>query len=459
RDERAVLRHLDRALRLDPDNARFLEARLDALRRTSPEEKAFSMTDTRRPALARRILELDATSALAHEELALSAFLEFDWRRQLAGRAGGWDPDADEGRSGAANRAYRRTLDHLDAALRAEPARESALRLRLRLFADTRDDEGLARAARAFAEARPDDPDADLYLGLAAYRAGDLAEAQARFDAALAAFSPEERAPFDDLSLFLRDDEADAYAADSAAFAERFWAVRDPRLLSTENERRLDHYARLALADLLFDDVRRGTRGWATPRGEVVVCYGLPDSRARQLASNVIASHFGAYEGWVYKGEDGFALHFVDPFRAGDYDFPSSAAGEDDATRARSLFTRMPERFRYAPPHGFTPFPHLVAAFRGPKGRTVLVVPFDSQLACEVNPIDEELRHRIDSGVFVLDGEGRPVAEARGRTPRLTRVAAVQADGATALLDGFSVPVLPGDYTLAVEFEQRRTGA
>src|SRR5690606_10408758 len=95
RDERAVLRHLDRALRLDPYNARFLEARLDALRRTSPEEKAFSMTDTRRPALARRILELDATSALAHEELALSAFLEFDWRRQLAGRAGGWDPDAD----------------------------------------------------------------------------------------------------------------------------------------------------------------------------------------------------------------------------------------------------------------------------------------------------------------------------------------------------------------------------
>src|SRR5690606_30651454 len=40
-DERGVARHLDAALRLDPDDARFLEAKLAALCRVLPEDRAF----------------------------------------------------------------------------------------------------------------------------------------------------------------------------------------------------------------------------------------------------------------------------------------------------------------------------------------------------------------------------------------------------------------------------------
>ena len=462
RNEREVLRHLDRALRLIPDNPRYLEARLDALRRTVGEEKAFSMTDTRRPALARRILDLDSTSALAHEELALSAFLEFDWRRQLAGRVGGWDAEATRGQSGAANLARAQAEAHLAMALQTEPARESAHRLRLRIAAYARDDARLYDAAQAYAAARPDDPAAPLYVGLAAYRLNRLDEAERSFDQALAAMTPAARTAFERISLLLDADEQAAYAADSAATTERFWRARDPRLLSPQNERRLEHLARLALADLLFADPPRGERGWMTPRGEVVVRYGLPDGDGRWLASNVLAKDFGAYEQWVYgatEGQQGFTLLFEDAFRSGEYDFPSSAAGEDEATRARSLFHRTPERFAYQPPGGFVAFPHLVATFKGQDGQTDVVVPLGIPLAEDGSASTQGVILNLEAGAFLLDAEARVVAEARRQVKRLQPANTEQREATTYWAGELALEAAPGAYTLAVEFEQPRTDA
>ncbi|NNF57132.1 MAG: GWxTD domain-containing protein [Rhodothermaceae bacterium] len=452
RDERQVVRHLDRALRLDPENAQYLEARLEALRRTMPEEKAFSTTDTRRPALARRILEIDSTNALAHEELALSAFLEFDWRRQLAFRSGGWNPLATRGRSGAANRARARADAHLAAALQADPKRVSAHRLRVRLAVYARDEGQLDVAARAFFTAQPEDPAAWLYLGLTAYRRHDLSVAERHFTQALAAMPASERASFEQIALLLSEEEERAFSADSATVAARFWQVRDPRLLSSQNERRLEHYARLALADLLFADVRRGTRGWATTRGEVVVRYGLPDVDRRWVSSSV-----GAYQQWVYGGEEGFSLVFQDLFLNGDVEFPSSAGGEDEATRARSLFHRTPERFVYAPP-GLTPFPHLVATFKGADGQTEVVIP----MGVPVDGIESpENQHLLDlrTGAFLLDTDAEVVAEARRQVKRLGSGDAVRLGSTLLWTGGHGLSVDPGSYTLVVEFEQPRAGA
>ena len=96
-DARRARRHAEQAVAADPDNPRYLETRLRQYQRDLSEERAFSMTDGRRAALARRILALDSTSAVAHEERALAYFLEFDWRRGLANQRGGWDRAAARG--------------------------------------------------------------------------------------------------------------------------------------------------------------------------------------------------------------------------------------------------------------------------------------------------------------------------------------------------------------------------
>src|SRR5690606_40678809 len=107
-------------------------------------------------------------------------------RRSLAEQRGGWDRAAERGMSGAANRAFGRALEHLDAALASEPGRASAHRLRLRAYAAARDHAGLLDAAERFHAARPADPETALFLCLALFRNDLLAAAEAQFAAALA---------------------------------------------------------------------------------------------------------------------------------------------------------------------------------------------------------------------------------------------------------------------------------
>ena len=464
-DERKVSRELGRALRIHPDNARYLEAQLAALRRRMPEASAFSTTDTRRPTLAGRLLAVDSTNALAHEELALSAFLEFDWRRQMARRQGGWNPDETRGTSGAANRARLRAEEHLTEALKRNPARIETHRLRLRVAALAEDDAALSRAAEAFATALPDEPGAQLYQGLAAYRKGDIEAAEQYFAGALEAMPSGDRAGFERVAHLLSEEEEALLETDSSAAAEQFWRTRDPRLLSPQNERRLEHYARLALADLLYADTRKGARGWSTPRGDVVVRYGAPDESGRWLGVDFSAKRFGTLERWVYaehEDEDGFSLLFEDPFRNGDFDFMSSAAGEDDATRARNLFHRIPERFAYRPPGGLVEFPFLAVPFKGPAGQTTLVVPIGIPISilkdARVDLSDPGRKPVLETGVFLLAPNGVPQAEIRHETERLRLGSAVDAGAGVLWTKGFAITASPGTYTLAVEFEQSETG-
>ena len=449
-DARRARRHADEAVAADPDNPRYLETRLRQYQRDLPEERAFSMTDGRRAALARQILALDPASAVAHEERALATFLEFDWRRSLAEQRGGWDRAADRGMSGAANRALGRTLEHLDAALATEPGRASAHRLRLRAHATARDHAGLLDAAERFRGACPDDPDAALFLGLALFRNDLLAAAETQLDAALAAMPEHQRRRFEDVTLFLADD--DAIGPDTAAFAEAFWQRRDPRLLSAQNERRIEHLARLALADLLFTDTQTGRRGWASARGEVVVRYGLPDAEASWLSNDAVAKNFSRYNRWVYDdlgSSQGFTLLFEDAFRTGDYEFWSSAEGEDEVIRARSLMNRMPERFDYAPA-GRVGFPFAAATFRGEGGSVDVVVRYGVPLT------RGEVRPELRSGAFLLGADGEIEAEQRRADAAVGSVHTFEE--ARLWTDGFELSAAPGTYELAVEFEESGTG-
>ncbi|MDX1532466.1 MAG: GWxTD domain-containing protein, partial [Rhodothermales bacterium] len=402
-----------------------------------------SLADTRRPRLARRILALDSASAVAHEERALAAFLEFDWRRGLAETTGDWQPEADGGMSGAANRALRRTHAHLERALRTEPRRASAHRLRLRARAAVGDDAGLLLAARQYHAARPESADASLFLGLARFRTGDVAGADAAFRAALERMGPPARAAFSDLTLLLDRDGRDAYAADSAAVAAGFWEGRDPRLLTDQNERWLEHAARLALADLLFSDPRTGRRGWESTRGEMAVRYGLPLTQRQWMSARD-----GRFVAWDY-GD--FQLLFEDTFVTGEAELWSSYEGADMVTFARSLANRMPERADYRPPSRVT-FPFAAYAFRGGEGRTDLYVRYGVPVA------EAAGRAGLRSGAFLL-ADGRVVAATRAEAARFRPGALRTYEGGTLWTDGLALQAAPGSYELAVEFEQDGSGS
>jgi GWxTD domain-containing protein len=57
---------------------------------------------------------------------------------------------------------------------------------------------------------------------------------------------------------------------------KRFWQLTDPLFLTSVNERRLEHLARVAYADLRFSSPETGLRGWETDQGITHIRYGRP---------------------------------------------------------------------------------------------------------------------------------------------------------------------------------------
>ncbi|MEL6770245.1 MAG: GWxTD domain-containing protein [Bacteroidota bacterium] len=445
---RAARRAIEQAIQLDPDNVRYLEVRLAQLQRELSESKAASVADTRRPRLARDILRLDPESAIALEERGIAETLNFEWWRDRHQRSGAtWTPDASRGMAGRANRHWQEAEQFLRDALAAEPTRRSAHLRLLRLYAETENYAALAEAADRFRRARPSDADVALYQGLADFYRRDLAAAERHFDAALDDLDAPDRVAFETLDWLLDADERerwDAAQADgrAAAYAARYWRSQDPRLLTPQNERQVEHHARLALADLLFRDAKDNRRGWRSMRGETLVRYGLPNQRIAWSANDVLAKDFSRYQRWVY---DGFDLLFEDLFRNGDFEYASSAQGPDDATFARSLHNRAPAQTTYAPERRVG-FPYLASAFKGDGRDADLLVSFGL-------PVERDGAANLVAGAFLIDDAYRIRAETREAvSPSAPRRAT--SDG-TMLTDYLRLDAAAGTYELAVEFEQR----
>ena len=93
---------------------------------------------------------------------------------------------------------------------------------------------------------------------------------------------PEERLLYQDVSLIASKEELLAYRAtedDPAArreFLVRFWSVRDPDLMTSVNERKLEHYRRVWHSRAAFSE---RANPWDR-RGEVYIRYGAPEYRS-----------------------------------------------------------------------------------------------------------------------------------------------------------------------------------
>ena len=130
-------------------------------------------------------------------------------------------------------------------------------------------------------------------------------------------------------------------------FIEFYWKERDPLFLTGYNERLLEHYYRVAYANLKFGVEAFNIPGWKTNRGEMFIRYGMPLEHGRyranpaqretSLVSDAINNDDGTpklpateylpgggrpvkTEIWDYAD---FKLAFSDPYRNDNYQFSS----------------------------------------------------------------------------------------------------------------------------------------
>jgi len=384
--------------------------------------------------------------------------------------------------SDRAEKAYPIAVHHLTRALASEPTARRAYMSLAALYVARPDHEAMMRLATTMRRHFPEDPYSGLFLGFAAYKLNQMEQATQYFSAALDRMPPAMHSVFGDLRRVMNENQLKNLPNNELPPSETFWTSRDPHLLTHANERELEHYARLVYAKLLFSEPKLDLEGWDSERGRVYVRYGTPENdfflsnivakcagRAIKTGLNTIRNFhvfdygafrfvFGNHGLWGIGASENPSIPTLNEFPI--YSPCSQALSFTDAVRfdmdyvikSRETIRKIPEQFVYEPPGRHIDFPFLASRFKGHAGKTDLYLSFGIPLAEQASE-SQTLNLGLQTGAFLVnETEGR-VAESR------YAVGAVSAQGqqtfsATTLWVGtHKLAALPGQHTLAIEFE------
>lgn len=350
----------------------------------------------------------------------------------------------------------RRAEAHYRSGADAWPGNDRANAGLLGILMDEQRLEEFNEQVRRFVAAAPENPRAQLFLGLGMWRLGRAVEATRAFERGLAGLTPGERSRLTDLSVILRRRDAESYqamtAAQRAEFDRIYWAASDPLKLTPENEHLLEHLARAAYADLRFSSPELHARGWDTDRGVIYMRYGPPPviaSFAPQTdqRSPDITAVGKVTTVWFYPERN---LRFVFYGPPG-YNF-ARFAGEFQAYAEDTRY-QLPVKYDNVPvTEAMDSIPVQVAAFRGrePVDSTELVFFAGLPLARMAEGVDL-VEGPIEHGLFITDPLERNVkVERRKETVRFH--AETQLEQRT-----FTSALAAGEYRFRIEARQPTT--
>jgi GWxTD domain-containing protein len=131
----------------------------------------------------------------------------------------------------------------------------------------------------------PENKDAHLNLGMLYYETANLDSSYLEYKKAISEMSLDEKEDFliNSVKILLEPILGDKLKKMDEKQLEEiiklYWNLRDPLNLTEYNERILEHYSRVAYANLRFSIPDQNIKGWQTDRGQIIIRYGLPKSR------------------------------------------------------------------------------------------------------------------------------------------------------------------------------------
>ena len=151
----------------------------------------------------------------------------------------------------------------------------------------------------------PDDKNVLLFCGLAAYQLGEYNESHEYYQRAYDLMRVEERELLDSIDLLVpKQDHASrdtTQTIDELLEREMFWKSQDPLYLSDFNERKMEHFGRMAYSNLRFRRFSDDVEGWQTDMGKTYIKFG----RYRRRKTFYLGSGFSAFyemrETWFYE--------------------------------------------------------------------------------------------------------------------------------------------------------------
>lgn len=201
------------------------------------------------------------------------------------------------------------------------------------LYEDAEQPEKAVPLLQRLVKLNPDDEKAHLYLGLMYYKTSNLKGAYDEYKEALILMKPAEQRDFTYYSVkelirpLLGDEIKKFSEIEIRNFIDLYWRVKDPLYLTDYNERLLEHYSRVAYANLRFGVNRADLSGWKSDRGEVYLRYGEPINRIRfrpQINAGGRTSVKLKTDVWYYSD---MVFGFTDTFFNGKYQFSQPSPG------------------------------------------------------------------------------------------------------------------------------------
>lgn len=363
----------------------------------------------------------------------------------------------------------------------------------------TKDWDTLLRHAQSWLGRNPESADAWLMLGLGYHRAAEYARADSAFEGYRNLMHRYDRVHFDNFDLFLspeRQVEVQsmmAYQIDE--FHKNFWKSRDPLHLTAYNERFLEHYSRVAEANVLFSSPKsREMDGWKTDRGRIWIRYGPPERIIRNLnldAGQREIDERRQYETWdpiieakpLYRQDvkqkvtrttklqsqdedelleywhyDTFTLIFYEfPLWSGNVQF-ANAFGINFREISRRIEKEMPDAYNMKIEGKRILFPYYAADFRGKADATRVYIFYEFPLAGIVHMQDGgNYAGKIKQGTFLMNQYWNA---AYSETRELASISPIPVD--TASTDRFFASniaeVRPGSYNLSIEVMDMNSG-
>jgi len=444
---------MERAVLLNPDNAeyRFAYGMLHLRRGMQPTaEREF-----------RRAVKINPGDPRPYHQLGLLAEERMFHYRDMFNVTGGEVLDLRD----FADDDYADAQSYFEKALAADPTfAETYYRLALLYFERGNVEQMISLLQQAIRRGIANQ-DHYLFLGLAYHELGDEEAARRAYETALALMPEGDRELFESLQPVLPKVEASAYelaGASSRVQQERqFWAARDPLYLTPANERLMEHYGRVAYANLRYSFPFKKIEGWKTDRGKTLIRFGRPQ-RHYKTRADLGTSSTGhvqlnpSREVWDY-GD--FQLAYEDRFLNRNYSFAWGFLPETDSKYIfDNLIKSQPERYHY--PHGGKELalPHVIAQFRGENDSTQLEIYYGlAQAQLQAGTVSRQAaRYLLERGFFLFDRGWQPLQEQRqSRVLDAPRSEVVGHGEGHFVLDRFSLKAPAGEYAYALEVRDR----
>ncbi len=303
---------------------------------------------------------------------------------------------------------YDNAVYHLKQVLEKNPLNERALYLLGNIHYEMEDYREMENVFRRALISIPDHKDFNLFLGLALLAQHRYSEAAEYFDRAIKQMSPEKRKLFLNPEFLIKNKSEKEKAEDNQ---ELYWKVKDPMFLTEENERLLEHFGRVAYANMRFSIPRMKVEGWKTDRGKTYIRYGKPNYIIDYGKSMDFNAIYPPTQIWGYPE---FQLMFSDEFWNGHYQFTQPIPASRSAFKERTIFNfkliaenvfqKIPESFDFSLPGGTFFSPFRIAFFKDEKNTEALLsfgLPIDKK--------SEEENWSFLVGFFLLGDNKLPI--------------------------------------------------